>query len=264
MTRSSASPPTDGHELSREEAVIFSTIHDRLRHLSTEQVQQLARQICLYNDGVSNMVVSLSADKMLNLAIHKGTMPPITSRLLSRYLYQECSKYIEHKVVWDIGTGSGIQAIVALMRGANRVLCTDISRAALKNAAANINAMGLASRAQFAESDLFDGIPADEKCDILLFTPAYFCGSAIDGYAVSAGMLDNSQISKRFLEGALRRLNPGGVVFTMSWDFAGPKNCVLTYLKNVPEFSVRNITKLKNAETIQQGEFKIIQLSLAI
>lgn len=63
------------------------------------------------------------------------------------------------KRVLDIGTGTGIQAIQAIIAGAERVDATDINQEAVKCAEHNVKLNGLESRINVWQSDLFDNIP---------------------------------------------------------------------------------------------------------
>ena len=74
----------------------------------------------------------------------------------------------------DVGTGSGIIAIVAAKRLPQaRVTAIDISRAALAVATANAKTHGVAERIEFVESDLFAAVPPERKFDFIASNPPY-------------------------------------------------------------------------------------------
>ena len=75
-----------------------------------------------------------------NLYIGKGTLGPEmswVSYLLSRYLLDHPKIYKEKKVL-DMGTGSGVQAVIMASHGAKKVLGADISSLAVKSLDKNI------------------------------------------------------------------------------------------------------------------------------
>ncbi|MDT8395132.1 MAG: peptide chain release factor N(5)-glutamine methyltransferase [bacterium] len=82
--------------------------------------------------------------------------------------------------VIDIGTGSGAIAVtVAAEVPATRVVATDISRGALRVAAANAAAHGVGDRVQFVLADLGDGLASGPVFDLLLSNPPYIAESEL-------------------------------------------------------------------------------------
>lgn len=65
----------------------------------------------------------------------------------------------------DIGTGIGTIAIHAALRGARRVVATDISQKACYNAWTNVQKYNLAGKVVVRLGDLFEPIKADERFD---------------------------------------------------------------------------------------------------
>lgn len=73
----------------------------------------------------------------------------------------------EDKVVLDIGTGTGIQAIYAALSGAKNVDAVDIFPTAVLCAKHNVKLNGLEDQIQIYESDLFSNLPK-RKYDLIL------------------------------------------------------------------------------------------------
>ncbi|MFH0973178.1 MAG: HemK2/MTQ2 family protein methyltransferase [Candidatus Micrarchaeota archaeon] len=121
-------------------------------------------------------------------------------------------------VVLDVGTGSGLQAIVAARkRGVARVVATDVNPEALKLASENAAANGVAGKIVFIESDLFERVP-HKKFDCVVFNPPYLptakkekvrgtLNAAFDG-----GGAKGRRVTDRFLRGVKRFLAPNGVL----------------------------------------------------
>lgn len=82
----------------------------------------------------------------------------------------------------DLGTGSGciLLSCLAGMAGASGLGC-DLSPAALAVAADNAGALGLASRAQFLQTDWFSGV--EGQFDLIVSNPPYIAADEIAGLA---------------------------------------------------------------------------------
>lgn len=76
--------------------------------------------------------------------------------------------------VLDLCTGSGAVALtLAAELPQRRVLGTDISAAALRVAARNVERLALAERVELREGDLFGAVPADERFVAITANPPY-------------------------------------------------------------------------------------------
>ena len=78
----------------------------------------------------------------------------------------------EHCRVLDIGTGSGCIGVTAACELGCKVVCVDISAAALKIAQANAVLHGVADRIEFLVSDLFSAIEP-QLFDLIVSNPPY-------------------------------------------------------------------------------------------
>ena len=120
--------------------------------------------------------------------------------------------------VLDMGTGTGILALVAAQRGAGRVLATDVLDQAVRNARENVRRLGLDSVVEVrGPSDLFDGI--DEAFDVILFNPPWIRGDARSVYEGALYDPDGDVIS-RFLSGAGAHLRDGGRIYLIYSDIS--------------------------------------------
>lgn len=108
--------------------------------------------------------------------------------------------------VLDMGTGSGINAILAAARSVD-VLGVDINQHAIAAAVANAERNGVADRTTFRESDVFSAV--DGTFDLIVFDPPFRWFAPRD--PLEASMADeNYQALTRFLEQAAGYLAPGG------------------------------------------------------
>jgi release factor glutamine methyltransferase len=120
--------------------------------------------------------------------------------------------------VLDMGTGSGINAILAARNGA-RVVAVDVDQQALDATRANAARNGVASSIDVRESNLFAAV-TDETFDVIVFDPPYRWFRPRD--ALEAAITDeNYAAMTRFFREARRHLAPGGrilVGFATSGD----------------------------------------------
>jgi len=71
-------------------------------------------------------------------------------------------------VVLDVGTGTGVQAIIAAKNGAKKVVAIDIDDDSLKNARENVKFHKLEKIIEVRKSDLFRDIKSNEKFDLII------------------------------------------------------------------------------------------------
>lgn len=130
----------------------------------------------------------------------------------------------EAPLVVDLGTGSGILAIVAAReRPAARVFATDLSPAALVVAARNASRHGVSERITFAQGDLYAplaGRGLEGRVDVILANPPYIAEADLECLApevrdhepraaLSPGP-DGLAAHRRIARGAPEFLKPGG------------------------------------------------------
>ncbi len=121
----------------------------------------------------------------------------------------------------DLGTGSGIQAIVLAARG-YRVTAVDLNGEAVRCARANAVLNGLESRIEVTEGDLFAPVE-DRRFDLVVFNPPFF-------YGQPNGKLDlswrSTDVLPRFAQGLAGRLNAGGRAIVI-WSSHEPETSLL-------------------------------------
>lgn len=123
----------------------------------------------------------------------------------------------------DLGTGCGVAAAFAALYGADHVLATDISKAAIENARENVATLGVAPRVEFRLSDVFREIAAMEKFTTIFWNCPWVWAPArhILRDTVEAAVCDPGYLSmNRFLRGARRHLLPGGHILVGIGNFA--------------------------------------------
>lgn len=107
--------------------------------------------------------------------------------------------------VLDMGTGSGIGAVVAASLG-SQVVAVDIAPDATRCARINALLHQLEDRIEVRQGDLFAPVEG-ERFDIVLFNPPYFRGEPKDELDRA---FRSQHVAARFSEGLTKHLNPGG------------------------------------------------------
>lgn len=122
----------------------------------------------------------------------------------------------------DIGTGSGIVAVVLAKQSDVRVTAVDISPAALAVARKNAADLGVAEKIEFVESDLFAAVPANVTFHLVVSNPPYISEAEMDNLArdvrdyeprlaLAAGPTGMAVI-ERLVQQAADRLASGGML----------------------------------------------------
>ena len=121
-----------------------------------------------------------------------------------------------HDVAYDIGTGTGLLAIILAQRGVNKVIATDLNPRALACASENFTRQGLAN-VQLQQADLY---PTDAPlANLIVCNPPWLPAkpSSPLEYAVYDA---NSKMLRGFLQGTKTHLAKQGEIWLILSDLA--------------------------------------------
>jgi len=125
---------------------------------------------------------------------------------------------IKDKTVLDIGTGTGVIAILAAQMGAKSVSACDINKNAVVCAKNNIRISGMENIiSEVIYSDLFENIK--NKYDVITFNAPWVKGTPQNLYEISIYDEDYKLVN-RFMEKAPEYLNPEGVILLQYSDIS--------------------------------------------
>ncbi len=106
--------------------------------------------------------------------IEVDTTPNVYEPLEDSVLLARLVKVHAKGKVLDVGTGSGLQAIVAAKNSdVSRVVALDLNPEALLVAEKNAHTNQVAQKISFLKSDLFSALGRGEKFDTIIFNPPY-------------------------------------------------------------------------------------------
>jgi len=155
-------------------------------------------------------------------------------------MYAKYSDVFKDKSVADMGTGTGILAILAAQSGAKRVVAADINPAAVICSENNAAKSGYTDIIDVVESYLFENI--NEKFDVILFNAPWVQGNPKNIYELA--IYDNHfLILKRFISDAKQYLNNGGIILLQLSDISQQTDGSLDILYNQLELDGFVITE---------------------
>lgn len=193
--------------------------------LTQRQQLQIENQMRHHQHGVYQTDIELTEGAILrDFSVHANVMRSevMTSLYAARWLFFNNGLY-NGKTVHDIGTGSGLQGIVAGISGAKRVIFSDIADACVANAGENVKKYNLEQKSLVVKGDLFENVP--ENADVIIFNQPYFADESEPQFtSVRSSMVSKGDLIHRFFDGAKQFLNPNGNIIMSYFDIASPEN----------------------------------------
>ncbi|WP_225953653.1 methyltransferase [Kibdelosporangium phytohabitans] len=117
--------------------------------------------------------------------------------------------------VFEIGTGTGVLAVLLAQRGASDVVAVDIEPRAVECARDNVDRLGLSASVRVVRQDLFP----DGTADLIVCNPPWLpspVSSSLDTAVYDPG----SRMLRGFLRGLPEHLSPGGEAWLVVSDLA--------------------------------------------
>ncbi len=123
---------------------------------------------------------------------HFGVFPP------TRNAYVRLLDHLDFRgrTVLDTGCGTGVLGLVALQRGASRVVAVDVDPRAVACARDNAHRLGLQARFEACEADLF---PDAARVDLALFNPPWL--PEVPRTRLDRAVYDSGDLVRRWLAG---------------------------------------------------------------
>lgn len=168
--------------------------------------------------------IELTEDHVLkDFAVHSNVLRPekVTALYLARWLFYNNGLFFGKKVL-DMGSGTGIQGVVMGLYGAESVVFSDLSPAAVKNSKENVEKFSLGDKSKVLEGDLFEKV--EGKFDLIVFNHPFFSDHVMEQLLIADSILDRGKLIHRFLEDAKKYLSDGGVIVMPYFKAAGPIN----------------------------------------
>ncbi len=185
--------------------------------------------------------------------IHKNAFPvdspfSFSSKMTAKIIPKRAG------IVLDVGTGTGVQAIIAAKRGAKKVLAIDIDDNSLENARENIKLHKLEGVIELKKSDLFNELNKENRFDLIISQLPF----ADVNYSSPVGhfLFDaDFKLHERLLKEGQSHLKAGGKILISSGDVANEKK--LNRLIKKYNYKVLNIEE----EIFQNLKWKVYILT---
>jgi release factor glutamine methyltransferase len=126
--------------------------------------------------------------------------------------------------VLDLGTGCGIQGVVAAAKAA-KVVATDINPYAVRCARSNARLNRVLDKMLFVQGDLFTPLKADSRFDLILFNAPYLPAEHREGDSwlerAWAGGGRGRQVIDSFISKSPTHLKPNGRILLLQSTLSG-------------------------------------------
>ncbi len=160
----------------------------------------------------------------------------------------------------EIGCGTGIISIFAILKGAKKVIAIDINPYAIENTLENVNAYDLSNKIKVLKGDVYEPL-TNEKFDVIFWnTPfAYTENRELD--ILEKSVIDkNYESTKKFINQASKFLKKDGKLIIGFSSTLGHFDYLKEILKNAGyKFE---IMKSVDSEEVHPVRFEIIEAKL--
>jgi release factor glutamine methyltransferase len=175
------------------------------------------------------------------------------------FLFAENLSVQESDAVLDLGTGSGILAVLSAKK-ADRVVAVDLNPFAIRCALQNAKLNCVKSKISFLQSDLFTALHANAKFDLILFNAPYLPSEeGEDSTWIGrswAGGVSGRKVVDQFIAEVPFFLKPRGRVQLMQSTLTGLEESLSKFHENGLEASVKAEQQLPFFETLTLIETK--------
>jgi SAM-dependent methyltransferase len=162
------------------------------------------------------------------LQVLPGVFNPVTSfsgKFLAIAISDHRERFVGKKIL-DVGCGCGVLGLACMVAGASRLVATDISLNASRNAALNAESLGYAIEA--VSGDLFEAIKL-QQFDFIVFNPPGFEG--VPKSEVEAHYHCPVEVLERFYRLAPAYLSTDGRILTATSDIHDPSRSPMRFAK---------------------------------
>ena len=155
-------------------------------------------------------------DEEVRIHPHYGVFSPVRSEYIGLMLKAPLPEAIkDSSIAFDIGTGTGVLAVILSLRNVQKIIATDLSDRAIACAKENIDHLGLNSQIEIQKANLFP----DGKAALIVCNPPWL--PARPSSLLEHAVYDpESQMLKGFLSGLQDHLLPNGEGWLILSDLA--------------------------------------------
>ena len=150
---------------------------------------------------------------------HYGVFAPVRSEYVQLVAETPFPTLGLPPLAFDIGTGTGVLALVLARRGVERVIATEHDTRALACARDNIQRLSLGETVDVVEADLFPDVATAGRAPLIVCNPPWI--PARPATPLEGAVYDfESRMLRGFLDGLAAHLTPGGQGWLILSDIA--------------------------------------------
>lgn len=155
-------------------------------------------------------------DEEVRIHPHYGVFSPVRGEYIELVLKAPLPKAIkQHSIAFDIGTGTGVLAVVLALRDIQKIVATDLNERALTCAEDNVRQLGLNTQIEIQKANLFP----EGKAALIVCNPPWL--PARPSSSLEHAVYDpESQMLKGFLAKLKDHLLPEGEGWLILSDLA--------------------------------------------
>ena len=155
-------------------------------------------------------------DEEVRIHPHYGVFSPVRSEYIDLVLKAPLPEAIkQHSIAFDIGTGTGVLAVILALRDIQKIIATDLNDRAIVCVKDNIKQLGLNAQIEIRKNNLFP----EDKAALIVCNPPWL--PARPSSSLEHAVYDpESQMLKGFLHGLKDHLLPSGEGWLILSDLA--------------------------------------------
>jgi len=189
------------------------------RTTSVEPLDPGREDVTDIDDSLRRMSEQVSPEEIVVLGRPLTVLPGVFSPRFSRSpdFLASYWRIPPRARVLDLGCGTGVLSVLALLDGAGQVVALDSNPQALENTRINLERHGLAGRAELRLGSGYGPIHPGERFDVILLSPPFYNREART--PLESGCFDAGHgFLRESLQGLLARLAPEGRAFAVFSD----------------------------------------------
>lgn len=211
--------------------------------------------------GHDGYVIDLAISEDLSLEDFKVCEDVVRPEMLAAsslatWLSWNNGLYYERRVL-DMGCGTGVQGLVALHRGADHAVFSDVMENAVTNTKVNVSRYGFEDEASVVQGDLFSSVEGRFGC--IIFNHPFF--PAEPKSDVEQALTDSGDVIRRFFEDVNSYAADDACLIMPFFESAGSKNHPRIVAESYGyEASLQYVKEVE--EGLQQGRFAVYLIDL--
>ena len=202
--------------------------------MSMTEDEQATYHLNIQKNEIAEMSARTEPFEYSIAGVELTVLPKVYPGGIDSEIISEAIGNVSGKTVLDLCTGTGIVAVKAAQRDAQRVLAVDLNPEAVKNAKLNAKKFGL-NQLEVREGSLFEPV-GDEKFDIIAVNPPYTGKKPANKTEICFWDEDN-QTTRQFFAEYKKYLKPDGQAYLAWADFSS--------VELIEELAKTNGTKLE-------------------